>query len=257
MNRRELPEKTRRELLDLQSDPGATARFHAALKALNSAGWSWPALGRAIGSSHEWARRLGARADGTDPGIIIPERRSTPSPVLHAPPEVLSELAGLLEEAVHAPDRGRTSHGLRIQVAALYAGLADALAAGWDHHGIGPALGMHPAAVTRFAAVHTRSGGTTSPAHFPAAPAPASGSRPRPADISIPDRDVRQLQRLRPEDGPLNANSDRDAALAYVRLLAYWYLRGASRAELSRASGQDWEAIRFRLKYWGYMGGTA
>ena len=257
MTSRELPEKTRQELLRLQSDDEAAHRFHSALKALNDAGWSWPAIGRAIGASHEWARRLGSRAIGTDPGIDIPERRTGPAPVLHAPSEVLNELGTLLDEAVTGPDRGRTAHGLRTQVAALHAGLSDALAAGWDPHGIGPALGMHPAAVTRFAAIHARTGGTPSPARLPAAPEAKAGPRPRAADISIPDQDVKQLQRLHPGDAQLNANTDREAALAYVRLLAYWYLRGASRAELSRASGQYWEAVRFRLKYWGYMGGTA
>lgn len=257
MPSRELPEQTRQDLLRLQSDPDAADRFHAALKALNTAGWSWPSIGRAIGSSHEWARRLGARAEGSAPGIDIPERRTAPAPVLHAPPEILDELGSLLDEAVHGPDRGRTGHGLRTQVAALHAGLSDALAAGWDPHALGPALGMNPAAVTRFAAIHTRTGGTPDPERFPAAPPSPPGARPRAANISIPDHDIRQLQRLRPGDGPLNANVDREAALAYVRLLAYWYLRGASRAELSRASGQDWEAVRFRLKYWGYMGGTS
>lgn len=261
MPNRELPEETRDSLRRLQSEagsnPSAEARLHAALKTAHDAGWSWPAIGRALGSSHEWARRLASRAGDVDPGITIPERpRAGTAPVLHAPRGILDDLEALLRDAVDGPDQGRTGFGLRLQVAALHEALAAALAAGWDAHGIGPAIGMHPHAVTRFAALHERAGGTPDRTRYPAAPEHPAGTRPKPADIAIPDTAARELRSLRLDDG-VNANVSPAAAQAYVRILAYWYLRGAGRAELAEAAGQDWEAIRFRLRYWGFMGGKS
>lgn len=265
MSETTLPDHTSQALQQLKAarSPADAARLGPALKLAKERGWSYKQLGEAVGASHEWVRKqvLKTPADAPGPGIDIPERarpRRT-VPVRHAPPSVLDELAALLQAAVDAEANERTAAGFRPAVAELHKALADAIAAGWSPHGIGPAIGMHPRAVTRFAAVYERSGAAPDPDRFPKAPRTEPEpvlTRARPPAVpeqTIPDADV---ERLRSLGTNVNANVDRKAAAEYTRLLAYWYLRGARRAELERASGQEWEAIRFRLSYWGFMGAS-
>lgn len=251
----ELPEQTRTELRRLMAaaDEESRTALHAALKTAKERGWSYKSIGEAVGASHEWVRRTVLKTPGGDAGgLDIPER-PRPGKPRQAPAPVLDELAGLLAAAVDAETAERTPNGLRPQVAALFEALADVTAAGWDPMGVGPAIGMHPRAVSRFAAMHLRAGGTANPARYPQAPQDETHTRRTavPEQI-IPDD---QSTRMASLGQSANANSNREQAGEYTRLLAYWYLRGTRRAELERASGQEWEAIRFRLSYWGYMAG--
>lgn len=234
-------------------DPESRARLSAALKSAKEHGWSYKSIGDAVGASHEWVRKTVLKTPGTpDSPIEIPER-PRPGALRHAPAPVLDELADLLRAAVDEDTGERTPNGLRPQVVALFQALADVTAAGWDPRGVGPAIGMHPRAVSRFASMHLKAGGAADPDRYPQAP--RDQTHPRRTAVPeqrIPDDQSARMARL---GETANANSNREQASEYTRLLAYWYLRGTRRAELERASGHDWETIRFRLTYWGFMAG--
>lgn len=253
MSAPELPEQISNELRRLMAaeDPQSRDGFHAALKEAKERGWSYKSIGEAVGASHEWVRKTILKAPVTSDSPIDIPQRPRPAALRHAPAPVLDELAGLLTAAVDDETEERTANGLRPQVAELFQALADVTAAGWDPLGVGPALGMHPRAVSRFAKMHTRAGGTANPCRYPQAP--KDETRPRRTAVPeqrIPDDQSARMIRL---GTGANANSNREQAGEYTRMLAYWYLRGVRRAELERASGHDWETIRFRLSYWGFM----
>lgn len=244
----ELPATSAQVLAALRAAAGnsadAAAMFHDALKAFKDAGWTWREIGAAAGISHEGARKMAALADGTrsDLGFDVPVRAKAldviPSAGLH--PRIAEDLSARLAAAL-GPDAGeRTADGLTPAVADFFAGLQAARAAGWDNYAIGPAIGLHPRAVSRFAARHADTG-RPSPS-YPSPPVTLEpvlhrARRPSVPAVTIPESEAEIIRR---EDGVA---------------LGRWYLLGASREELSSAAGADWETVRKRLVRLGFMAG--
>lgn len=226
----------------------AAAEFENALRAFKAAGWTWRQIGQAVGLSHETVRLRAARPKvkgAPAPRFVVPDR-AKPLDIIPAPelPEVIREDLAARLAAATGPDTGeRTPAGLRVDVADFFAGLQAARDAGWDNYAIGPAIGLHPRAVSRFAARHPDTGRPAP--DYPAAPAADTGvlsraRRPRIKAAVIPAAAVARLR----------ASDDDGGALGR------WYLRGASREALAAAVGQDWETVRKRLVRRGYMTGT-
>lgn len=227
----------------------AAGEYENALRAFKAAGWTWRQIGDAVGLSHEAVRNQAARPEvpGTRPlpRFKIPERSKPLEiiPVPALPAAVRNDLTARLAAAT-GPDTGeRTPSGLRPEVADFFTGLQAARDAGWDNYAIGPAIGLHPRAVSRFAARHPDTGRRQP--RYKAAPAGtvdvlARARRPRVPDVIIPEADA-ALLRAPEDDG---------------RLLGRWYLHGASRAALATAVGQDWETVRKRLVRRGFMAGS-
>jgi hypothetical protein len=156
------------------------------------------------------------------------------------PPAITEDLTARLQAAIGEPSGARTDSGLSLEVAAFFAGLQSARDAGWDNYAIGPAIGLHPRAVSRFAARHpdTIADSTAYP------PAPEArddvlhrARRPAVPAVKIPARDAAAIR----ED---TGNA-----------LGKWYLLGATREQLSAAADADWETVRKRLVRKGFMAG--
>lgn len=227
----------------------AAGAYENALRAFNTAGWSWRQLGDALDLTHEAIRKRAARPavkGAPAPRFKIPPRRPRPLAVIPAPAlpaKIAKDLASRLE-AASGPDTGERVAGLRPEVADFFAGLQAARDAGWDNYTIGPAIGLHPRAVSRFAARHADTG--RKHPNYPAAPedtAPVLHRAKRPAvpAVLIPAADAAAMR-----------SDDEDGVL-----LGRWYLLGASRDELSAAVGQDWETVRKRLVRLGCMTGRS
>lgn len=254
MVREQLPDDAARRLAELQAAAGISekdsGRYENALRAFNAAGWSWRQLGDALDVTHEAVRKRAARPTvkgAKTAGFRIPKpqpkRRALdviPTPAL--PVKIARDLKARLE-ATAGPDNGeRTDNGLRPDVADFFAGLQAAREAGWDNYTIGPAIGLHPRAVSRFAARHddiARPRPTYPAAKEDPREVLHRAKRPPVPEVEIPAADA-ALMRDNDEDGVL---------------LGRWYLRGASRETLAAAVGQDWETVRKRLVRRGLMTG--
>jgi hypothetical protein len=242
-----IPADARTVLAALQeaapSSEDARARFQSALAAFKAAGWPWRQIGEAAGISHETARKLAAGADADrDLGFDVPVRKRPLNviPFRDLPPGIAEDLAARLHAAIEEPSGARTESGLALEVAAFFAGLQSARDAGWDNYAIGPAIGVHPRAVSRFAARHP---GTIAEAtEYPPAPEARDdvlhrARRPAVPAVKIPAKDAAAIR-----DDTGNA-------------LGKWYLLGATREQLSAAAEADWETVRKRLKRKGFMVG--
>lgn len=266
-----LPEALRRHLADLQQRSGsgedAENLFDEALRAANDAGWSYRQLGTALGVSHFYISERIKRAPGkvTDFGFDIPER-PRPAAVLQPrtlPDEVVRDLHARLERAVSDRTAERTENGLTPAVAEYFGALGAASDAGWDPYEIAQPLGLNPRAVARFTTYHGRDKGAVG-TDYPRAPertGPAAWNAryPRAAAITIPGDEADRLKELAGQ-AHLNRGTAGDedggaleSAVEYTARIAFWYLRGASRQDLEKATGQGWEALRKRLSRWGYM----
>lgn len=253
MVREQLPDDAAGRLAELQAAAGtdekAAGRYENALRAFNAAGWSWRQLGDALDVTHEAVRKRAAREPvkgAKTAGFRIPRPQPKraldviPTPAL--PAKVAKDLKARLE-ATDGPDTGeRTEAGLRPDVADFFAGLQAAREAGWDNYTIGPAIGLHPRAVSRFAARHE------------------DIARPRPAYPAAKEDPREVLHRAKRPAVPAVEIPAADAALMREDdedgvLLGRWYLRGASREALAAAVGQDWETVRKRLVRRGLMTG--
>ncbi|MET4143728.1 hypothetical protein [Arthrobacter sp. UYCo732] len=253
------------QLADLQAkaqgDEAFRAIYSAALRDFHEAGWTYRQLGKACGVSHEYVRLaiLDIPEDVTSSGLTAPPRPKSLSaiPLRDLDAQVAAMLKTRLSEAVQADPAERTGSGVKPAVANYFAALQRAVGAGWDAHSIAHSLGSHPKAVFKFVAQQERYGEGTSP-RLPDAPhrdAPTlwRASRPSLPLVVVPDSDVRQMHDLEK-----SAYGDAPAATAlrlYESLLGAWYLLGANREELERATGQQWETIRKRLVRAGYMSG--
>lgn len=239
----------------------AKTTFAAAMRDFHAAGWGYRMIGRAAGVSHEHARHaIRDLAPGTPPsGIAVPVRQRNPEviPVRDMDSDIAADLRARLDAAVTADPGNRTGTGLRRGVADYFAALNRALDAGWDAYSIAAALGSHPAAVYKFARHHSRhpdgSAAALPPAPHRDEPAPYRGRRPALSEIRIPDDDVTALQAL--EARGYGASASTEAQEAHLALLGRWYLHGAARKELERATGQHWETVRKRLVRAGFMAG--
>lgn len=252
MAREQLPEDAARRLAALQTAAAAgdkaSGAYENALRAFNDAGWSWRQLGDALDLTHEAVRKRAARPPVTGapaPRFKIPPRRPRPLEVIPAPDlpaRISRDLTARLAKA-SGPDSGeRTGTGLRPEVADFFAGLQAARDAGWDNYTIGPAIGLHPRAVSRFAARHDDTG--RKHPSYPAAPEETTpvlhrARRPAVPAVAIPAADAARMR-----------DDDEDGTL-----LARWYLHGATREDLAAAVGQDWETVRKRLVRLGCMTG--
>lgn len=248
------------------SSPESRARFENALRAANEAGWSYRQLAEALGVSHFYisARIKHAAASTGDFGFDIPARsRPTTRIVPRKMPETMrADLEARLREASSGSSVSPVQSGLSPAVADFFQSLQAAVDAGWDPAEIGPPLGMSPRAVARFTTYHGDEARTPRP-DYPApaartAPAAWNARYPAVPPVKIPDADINRLRELA---GPAHLNrgvgendaGTQGAAIEYTSLIANWYLRGASRQELERATGQGWEAVRKRLSRWGFM----
>lgn len=242
-----IPAAGRTVLIALQDaaagSPDARALFQSALAAFKSAGWSWRQIGDAAGISHENARKLAAAADtDRDLGFDVPARKRPLNviPDLALPPGITEDLTARLQAAIGEPSGARTESGLTLEVAAFFAGLQSARDAGWDNYAIGPAIGLHPRAVSRFAARHPDA--FEDRTQYPQAPEVRDdvlhrARRPAVPAVKIPAGDAAAIRE--------------DTGTA----LGKWYLLGATREQLSAAADADWETVRKRLVRKGFMAG--
>ncbi|HEX9089525.1 MAG TPA: hypothetical protein VF867_18690 [Arthrobacter sp.] len=251
-----LPEAAARRLAALHKAAAAGGKaagsYENALRAFKEAGWTWRQIGDAVGLSHEAVRNRAARppVEGARvlPRFSIPGR-VRPLEIIQVPAlpkTIAADLTKHLAAAIGengAGDAGvRTATGLRPAVADFFAALQAARDAGWDNYAIGPAIGLHPRAVSRFTARHPDTGRTHR--SYPAAPEGtrevlARARRPQVPAVAIPAGDAALMQ------------ADDEAGV----LLGRWYLYGASRDALAAAVGQDWETVRKRLVRLGFMTG--
>lgn len=259
MRARQLPDESRDALLGLEADGSDAGRvaFMAALREFHGAGWSYRQLGAALGRSHESVRRL-IEAAGDAPSPVAAPAESPAKPTVlvthELPDDVAEDLKARFKAAVET-SLGDKSGPLSPSVAAFYAGLAGAVAAGWDAHEIGTAIGVHPRAAGRFATAYAKQGG---PAEIPGyGKAPDRGEaawnarHPVQPPVLVSEEDKARLVELR-DDASISKGAEQ-ASVDYTRLLTRWYLRGASREELEAATGQQWTTLRRRLLRWGVM----
>ncbi|GAA4035628.1 hypothetical protein GCM10023063_20240 [Arthrobacter methylotrophus] len=252
------------ELHNKASEDGAgRILFGAALRDFHEAGWTYRQLGTANGVSHEYIRLaiLGLPDDAPrSAGIDVPARprRLDAIPIREVDPEVTHVLKDRLAAAVEADPSARTPSGVKPAVADYFAALHGASQAGWDAYSLARALGSHPKAIFKFIAQHDRYGEGQAPS-LPTAlhryeQTLWRASRPSLPLVQVPAEDVQELQRLEVEafadaatsTGPINR---------YLTMLGAWYLLGANRDELQRATGQNWETVRKRLVRGGFMAG--
>lgn len=245
-----------------QRDETARIQYGAALRDFRAAGWTYREIGKAIGVSHESVRLALLALPGDVPGQKIDVPRRTKSLRVRPIPEMDPVVAGRLQDALAAavaadPDL-RTPSGVRAAVADYFAALHRAAEVGWSAHSIATALGSQPKSIYKFIALQERYGDGNAAALPPAPerdePLPARARPPALPPVQIPDAAVQELHRL--DSVAFSGSPAVNPALAsYQRLLGEWYLRGASRQELERATGQQWETIRKRLVSAGYMAG--
>lgn len=244
-----------------QDDDAYRALFNAGLRDFHEAGWTYRQLGKANGISHETVRLaiLDIPADVTSSGIEAPARPKSLSviPLRELDPKITADLKARLSAAVEADPKERTASGIKTAVANYFAALHAAEAAGWDAYSLAHGIGSHPKAIFKFIAQHERYGEGEAPP-VPDAPHRAEStlwraSRPTLPPVKVPDDDVQKLHLLE-QDGAGETSSTPDASI-YQAMLGVWYLLGASRGELERATGQQWETIRKRLVRAGYMSG--
>jgi hypothetical protein len=242
-------------------DAAGRILFGVALRDFHEAGWTYRQLGMANGVSHEFVRLaiLDLPEDApASAGIEVPDRprRLDVIPVRDLDPTITAELKQRLTSAVEADPADRTASGVKPAVADYFAGLHRAAQAGWDAYSIAHAIGSHPKAVFKFIAHQDRYGEGNAPA-APAAPLQDEqtlwrASRPSLPLVQVPAEDARELQDLESDafadPGAHATNTNR-----YFSLLGAWYLLGANRDELERATGQSWETVRKRLVRAGYM----
>lgn len=250
--------------LQTQAHDGEAARaiFGAALRDFHEAGWTYRQLGAANGMSHESVRLaiLGVPDDVTTSGIDVPQRvkRLGVIPIHELDPRTAQDLKTRLAAAVESDPSERTDSGIKPAVADYFAALHRAARAGWDAHSLARALGSHPKAIFKFIAHQERYGEGDSPAIAQAPhveePTLHRASRPSVPLVAVPAEDVQELHRLEPDAFGESA-TEPGATSRYLTLLGAWYLLGANRDELERATGQQWETIRKRLVRGGYMSG--
>jgi hypothetical protein len=244
-------------------DTAGRLLFGAALRDFHDAGWTYRQLGIANEVSHEYIRLaiLDLPEDApASAGIEVPARprRLGVIPILTVDPGIAQTLKDRLVAAVEADPDTRTPSGIKSAVADYFAALHHAAGAGWDAYSLAHALGSHPKAIFKFIAQHDRYGEGQAQ-EFPAAPRREEqtlwrASRPSLPLVHIPDEDVRELQRLE-EEAFADAGADAGQTSRYLAMLGIWYLLGANRDELQRATGQNWETIRKRLVRGGFMAG--
>lgn len=256
MVREQLPDDAARRLAELLAAASGgekeSGRYENALRAFNAAGWSWRQLGDALDLTHEAIRKRAARPPvkgAKAAGFRIPRPAPKPKklnviPAPALPAKVAKDLKARLD-ATGNPDTGeRTSGGLRPEVADFFAGLQAAREAGWDNYTIGPAIGLHPRAVSRFAARHED-------IDRPRPDYPPAKEDPREV-LHRAKRPVVPAVEIPAADADLMRDNDQDGVL-----LGRWYLHGASREALAAAVGQDWETVRKRLVRRGLMAGRS
>lgn len=237
--------------------------FGAALREFHEAGWTYRQLGMANDVSHEYIRLaildLPEDAPATA-GIDVPARprRLDIIPIRDLDPDVTAELKARLTAAVEAAPAARTPSGVKPAVADYFAALHRAAGAGWDAYSLAHALGSHPKAIFKFIAQQDRYGEGQTP-DFPAVPhrdeqALWRASRPSLPLVQVPAGDATELQRLE-ADAFADAATHAAQTNRYLTLLGAWYLLGANRDELERATGQNWETVRKRLVRGGFMAG--
>jgi hypothetical protein len=243
-----------------QDDDAYRVIFNAGLRDFHEAGWTYRQLGKANGISHETVRLaiLDIPEEVTSSGIEAPPRPKSLSviPLRELDPKITADLKARLSAAVEADPGQRTASGIKSAVADYFAALHNAEAAGWDAYSLAHALGSHPKAIFKFIAQHERYGEGKAPplpdAPHRAEPTLYRASRPALPPVKIPDDDVQKLHLLEQEAaGETGTSQD----TVYQALLGVWYLLGANREELERATGQQWETIRKRLVRAGYMSG--
>lgn len=259
MRARTLPDENRDALAKLAEDTSAEGRavLGAALREYHESGWSYRQLGKALECSHENIRRLIAAADGVLSPITAPWESPSKPTILEAqklPPAIAHDLNDRFLAALK-PVLGDKEGPLAPPVAALYAGLAGALAAGWDAHEIGTAIGMHPRAAGRFAAAYAKQPVPAPIPDYEKAPdrgeAAWNARHPALPPVTVSAEDRGRLMELR--DSASASRASDPFASEYTRILASWYLLGASREELEAATGQQWTTLRRRLLRWGVM----
>lgn len=260
MRARTLPEESRAALAALAADTTETGRaaFMAALREHHQAKWSYRQLGAALGRSHESIRRLIEAAGNTPSPVPAPAESAAKPTVLEAqdlPAEIADDLTARFKAALEPSSPGQKTGPLSPTAAAFYAGLAGAVAAGWDAHEIGTAIGVHPRAAGRFATAYAKQGGPADIPSYPQAPgrgeAAWNARHPAQPPVLVSSEDRARLGELR--DDASVSKSDGHASAEYTRILARWYLLGASREELEAATGQQWTTLRRRLLRWGVM----
>lgn len=243
-------------------NPAGRLLYGAALRDFHEAGWTYRQLGAANDVSHEYIRLaiLELPADApASAGIDVPPRprRLDSIPIRTLDPDVTRVLKARLTAAVEAAADTRTPSGIKPAVADYFAALHRAAAAGWDAYSLAHALGSHPKAIFKFIAQQDRHGEGRAP-DFPAAPHQDEqtlwrASRPSLPLVQVPAADAGELQRLEAEAFADTAHAVQTSR--YLALLGAWYLLGANRDELQRATGQNWETIRKRLVRGGFMAG--
>lgn len=249
--------------INAHDDSASRILFGAALRDFHEAGWTYRQLGMASGVSHEYIRLAILDLPGDAPasaGIEVPvrPRRLDAIPLRELDPETTHTLKARLTKAVEADLAERTPSGVKPAVADYFAALHRASTAGWDAYSLAHALGSHPKAIFKFIAQQDRYGEGQAP-DFPDAPhrdeqALWRASRPSLPLVQIPAEDAHELQRLE-EEAFADAATHAAQTNRYLTMLGAWYLLGANRDELQRATGQNWETIRKRLVRSGFMAG--
>ncbi|MCU6480162.1 helix-turn-helix transcriptional regulator [Arthrobacter sp. A2-55] len=239
--------------------------FADELKRFQEQGWTSRQLAAALDVSHSYISVRINRATGETPPTAFPvPARAKPMtilPVQELPAPMQLDLSGRLTRAIQEHPSERGPDRLAPTASSYFTALAAALAAGWDAHSIGLGIGVHPRSVPRFAS-RQPSEARQMPKYPPAPPAPAglawNARHPTVPPPMVPAADAHRLSELA-KKAHHNRGVEDDGggalshAIEYTTLLAEWYLRGASRAELQRVTGQGWEALRKRLTRWGYM----
>lgn len=244
-----------------EADPAYRPLYNAGLRDFHEAGWTLRQLGKANDVSHEYIRLAIKEIPEsvTSSGIEVPTRPKSLSviPLRELDPEVASTLKSHLSTAVEADPLLRTGSGVKPAVADYFAALHSATSSGWDAYSIAHALGSHPKAIFKFVAQHERFGEGAVLA-LPDAPHRNEptlwrASRPALPLVTIPEEDVEKMRKL--EDAPSGEAPAASVANLYQSLLGAWYLLGANREELERATGHSWETVRKRLVRAGFMSG--
>ena len=160
--------------------------------------------------------------------------------------------------AVEADPADRTPSGVEPAVADYFAALHRAAEAGWDAYSLAHALGSHPKAVFKFITQQVRNNEGHAPVLPPAPHRDEQtlwrASRPSLPLVVVPAEDAQELQALE-ADSFADTVAHAAETNRYLCLLGAWYLLGANRNELERATGQNWETVRKRLVRGGYMSG--
>lgn len=271
-----LPAKVQKGLVNLygkaQKNDDERAKFSAAVRIAQKKGWPYRTLGTAIGISYEMVRIYATKDQDApitekDLGFEIPARGKALKvlPIKEVPAEVTESLTQLFNAAVSDQIQSRQDTSVSPEVAAFFAALASAEAAGWDAHSVGRAIGVHPRAVSRFIQHHHKFGESTPGPKYPKAPEENlvtawDAKYPSTPPVKIPSDVAEKMKSLQAEardnrgnEAAAGTNPALEAARQYTMLLGEWYLRGAARAELEAATGQNWEALRMRLSRWGFM----